>query len=58
MLATPLRKNVDDLWNRVWSSGVTNPLAVVDYLTGLLLPCPFPGKELAGGCAVRGRQRQ
>ena len=37
MLAPELRKNIDNLWDRVWSSGVTNPLAVVDYLTALLL---------------------
>ena len=37
MLAPSLRKDIDSLWDRVWSAGVTNPLAVVDYLTALLL---------------------
>ena len=37
MLAPALRKDIDSLWDRVWSAGVTNPLAVVDYLTALLL---------------------
>ena len=37
MLAPALRKDIDRLWDRVWSAGVTNPLAVVDYLTALFL---------------------
>ena len=37
MLAPALRKDIDNLWGRVWSAGITNPLAVVDYLTALLL---------------------
>ena len=37
MLAPALRKDIDSLWDRVWSAGITNPLAVVDYLTALLL---------------------
>ncbi|MCY3932981.1 MAG: class I SAM-dependent DNA methyltransferase [Acidobacteria bacterium] len=37
MLAPTLRKDIDNLWDRVWSSGITNPLAVVDFLTPLLL---------------------
>ena len=37
MLALALRNDIDNLWDRIWSAGVTNPLAVVDYLTALLL---------------------
>lgn len=37
MLAESLRRTVDALWDRVWSAGVTNPMAVVDYLTSVLL---------------------
>ena len=37
MLEQSLRNDIDSLWDRVWSAGVTNPLAVVDYLTALLL---------------------
>jgi type I restriction enzyme M protein len=35
VLDPSVRKAVDQLWDLVWSAGVTNPLAVVDYLTGL-----------------------
>ena len=37
MLAPALRKDIDNLWDRIWSAGVTNPLAVVDYLIALFL---------------------
>ncbi len=37
MLDPSVRKTVDQLWDLIWSSGVTNPLAVVDYLTGLFV---------------------
>ena len=37
MLAQALRREVDGLWDLLWSAGVTSPLAVVDYLTALLL---------------------
>ena len=37
MLTAPTRRVMDTLWDRVWSAGVTNPLAVVDYIAGLFL---------------------
>lgn len=35
MLDPDVRKTVDQLWDLIWSSGITNPLSVVDYLGGL-----------------------
>lgn len=37
MLDPSVRRTVDQLWDLIWSSGITNPLAVVDYLTGLFV---------------------
>jgi type I restriction enzyme M protein len=34
-----VRKSVDQLWDLAWSAGITNPLAVVDYLLGLFALC-------------------
>lgn len=46
MLAPPLRRTMDSLWDRIWSAGITNPLAVVDYLAGvLLLRVPSAGQK-------------
>lgn len=36
MLAPHLRKNVDRLWDRFWSAGLTNPLVAVEQITYLL----------------------
>lgn len=36
MLAPHLRKNVDKLWDRFWSAGLTNPLVAVEQITYLL----------------------
>ncbi len=36
MLAPYLRKNVDKLWDRFWSAGLTNPLVAVEQITYLL----------------------
>ncbi len=47
MLDPSVRKTVDQLWDLIWSSGITNPLAVVDYLTGLFV------LSRGGGEAVR-----
>ena len=37
VLDPSVRKTVDQLWDLIWSSGITNPLAVVDYLAGLFV---------------------
>lgn len=47
MLDPSVRKTVDQLWDLIWSSGITNPLSVVDYLTGLFV------LSRGGGEAVR-----
>jgi type I restriction enzyme M protein len=39
VLPDSVRRRVDDMWNSLWSSGVTNPLSVVDYLSTVLLVC-------------------
>jgi type I restriction enzyme M protein len=36
MLAPYIKKKVDELWNRFWAAGVTNPLVAVEQITYLL----------------------
>ncbi len=36
MLAPHIKKNVDKLWNRFWTAGITNPLVAVEQITYLL----------------------
>ena len=36
MLAPQIKKKVDELWNRFWSAGLTNPLVAVEQITYLL----------------------
>lgn len=36
MLAPHIKKKVDELWNRFWSAGLTNPLVAVEQITYLL----------------------
>jgi type I restriction enzyme M protein len=36
MLAPHIKKTVDQLWNRFWSAGLTNPLVAVEQITYLL----------------------
>ena len=36
MLAPPIKKNVDKLWNLFWTAGITNPLVAVEQITYLL----------------------
>ena len=37
LLSPSLRRTIDRAWDSVWSSGISNPLAVVEYLTAFLL---------------------
>lgn len=36
MLAPYIKKKVDELWNRFWAAGLTNPLVAVEQITYLL----------------------
>lgn len=36
MLAPQIKKKVDELWNRFWAAGLTNPLVAVEQITYLL----------------------
>lgn len=36
MLAPHIKKKVDELWNRFWSAGLTNPLVAIEQITYLL----------------------
>jgi type I restriction enzyme M protein len=36
MLAPHIKKNIDELWNRFWAAGLTNPLVAVEQITYLL----------------------
>lgn len=36
MLAPQLKKKVDQLWNRFWAAGLTNPLVAIEQITYLL----------------------
>ncbi len=36
MLAPNIKKKVDELWNRFWAAGITNPLVAVEQITYLI----------------------
>ena len=36
MLPSPIRNQVDQIWNAFWSGGISNPLSVIEQLTYLL----------------------
>ncbi len=36
MITGELKSKVDDIWNTIWSRGISNPLTVVEQLTYLL----------------------
>ena len=44
MLPNDVRRNIDRAWDALWSSGTSNPLLCVDYLTALLF-VQFSGDE-------------
>lgn len=37
MLPNDIRRRVDAIWDRVWASGVSNPLTAIEYLSTVLL---------------------
>lgn len=37
MLPEPVRRRVDAMWDRIWASGVSNPLTAVEYVSTVLL---------------------
>jgi type I restriction enzyme M protein len=39
VLAPDVRRTIDRVWDGVWSSGVSNPLTCIEYVTPLLLAC-------------------
>jgi hypothetical protein len=38
MLTGELRSQIDAIWNAFWSSGISNPLEVMEQITYLLFP--------------------
>ena len=36
MLAPHLKSKIDDLWNKFWTAGITNPLVAIEQITYLL----------------------
>ena len=46
MLETDLRRVIDKAWDRVWSSGISNPLDCVEYLGVLLFILRDSGREV------------
>lgn len=51
MLAPHLKRKVDDLWNKFWTAGITNPLVAIEQITYLLFL-----KRLEGVDAARVRE--
>src|SRR5690349_11048107 len=37
MLASEVRRRIDAVWDRVWASGVSNPITAAEYLSTILL---------------------
>src|SRR5690348_12775980 len=48
MLATDLRRRIDAVWDRVWASGVSNPITAAEYLSTILLLRRFDERRAAG----------
>ncbi len=38
MLTGKIRNNIDKLWERFWTGGITNPLTVIEQISYLMLP--------------------
>lgn len=54
MLAPHLKRKVDDLWNKFWTAGITNPLVAIEQITYLLFLKRLEGvdgKRVADGRA-------
>lgn len=47
MLAPHLKHKVDDLWNKFWTAGITNPLVAIEQITYLLFLKRLEGVDAA-----------
>lgn len=47
MLAPHLKRKVDDLWNKFWTAGITNPLVAIEQITYLLFLKRLEGVDSA-----------
>jgi len=47
MLAPHLKRKVDDLWNKFWTAGITNPLVAIEQITYLLFLKRLEGVDAA-----------
>ena len=52
MIAGELKSKVDNIWNMMWSGGISNPLSVIEQLTYLLF-IKRVGGELLISPAIR-----
>lgn len=39
MLPSEIRRQVDAIWDKIWASGVSNPLTAIEYFSTVLLLC-------------------
>ncbi|PLS31659.1 DNA methyltransferase [Bifidobacterium margollesii] len=46
MITGAVKNKVDDIWQRMWEGGVTNPIEVISQLTYLMFMKSLDDKEL------------
>jgi len=55
VLPNDIRRGVDTIWDKIWSSGVSNPLTAIEYLSTVLLlrreTSPPSAHKASGGCS-------
>lgn len=44
MLSTKLRRDIDAIWDHIWSNGVSNPITCIEYLSTLLVASRTPAR--------------
>jgi len=49
MLPSDVRRHVDAIWDKIWASGVSNPLTAIEYFSTLLLLARLNDTQEAGG---------
>ena len=54
MLPSEVRRRVDAMWDRIWASGVSNPLTAIEYVSTVLLLTRIDEQGETGGPAGGG----
>ena len=53
MLPTEIRRRIDAIWDKIWASGVSNPLTAIEYFSTVLLLCRLADQPRTEADAAR-----